>query len=84
MAKHSLGGFRYLWNRADRVPKEHLSNITKAFNEWVAEKEYERQKVEARYPLGKNCIKYKRITDTIKRQRKAYNKTMKELNQWTN
>ena len=71
----------YLWNRADKCPPEHYGNITKAFNEWVAEKGYERQQVEARYPLGKNCIKYKRITETMERQRKAYNKTMKELNQ---
>ena len=76
MAKHSLGGFRYLWNRADRVPKEHLSNITKAFNEWILEKDHERNHADP--------VAFKRITETIERQRKAYNKTMKELNQWTN
>ena len=27
----------YIWNRADRVPNEHTSNITKSFNGWLVE-----------------------------------------------
>ena len=70
--------FCYLWNRAENCPPEHKGNITKAFNQWVKEKEDRLLQVEARGMYHKEDLaEYHRLLNSISRQRKNYNKAMK-------
>ncbi len=62
----------YIWNRVERVPTEHTANITKSFDEWLAEQNNKLNK--ERDPVKKKNMKAK-----INKQTISYQDAMKSL-----
>jgi len=62
----------YIWNRVERVPTEHASNITKSFDEWLAEQNNKLNK-------ERDLVKKKNMKAKINKQTISYQDAMKSL-----
>ncbi len=62
----------YIWNRVERVPTEHVSNITKSFDEWLAEQNNKLNK-------ERDLVKKKNMKAKINKQTISYQDAMKSL-----
>lgn len=62
----------YIWNRVERVPTEHVSNITKSFDEWLVEQNNKLNK-------ERDLVKKKNMKAKINKQTISYQDAMKSL-----
>ena len=62
----------YIWNRVERVPSEHTSNIETSFDKWLAEQNNILNK-------ERDLLKQKRMRAKINKQTSSYQDAMKSL-----
>lgn len=62
----------YIWNRVERVPSEHTSNIESSFDKWLAEQNNILNK-------ERDLVKKKNMKAKINKQTISYKDAMKSL-----